>query len=76
MIREGANLVIREVTAAADDGDNQELAIAATGVDFTTAAVVSLAVKSRLDSDQIDIGYQFAAGGLAAACAVPVIEVP
>jgi hypothetical protein len=76
VIREGDSLVIREVTAAADDGDDQELAIAATGVDFTTAAVVSLAVKSRLDTDQVEIAYQFAAGGLAATCAMPVIGVP
>lgn len=75
VIREGGNVVIREVTGASGTG-NQVLSIAATGVAFTTAATVSLAVKSRLDSDQIEIGYAFAAGGLAAACAAPVIEVP
>jgi hypothetical protein len=76
VIKEGSNLVIREVAAAADDGDNQELSIASTGVDFTSSAIVSLGIKSRLDSDQVEISYQFAAGGLAAFCAVPVIEVP
>lgn len=76
VIREGTNFVVREVTAAADDGDNQELAIAATGVNFTTSAVVSMAVKSRLDADTIEIAYQFAGGGLAAFCAAPVVEVP
>jgi hypothetical protein len=76
VIREGASVVTRTVTGATSAGDDQELAIAATGVDFTTAAVVSLAVKSRLDSDQIDINYAFAAGGLAAMCGAPVIEVP
>lgn len=74
VIREGGNVVIREVTGASGTG-NQVLSIAATGVAFTTAATVSLAVKSRLDTDQIDIGYQFAAGGLAAFCSAPVIEV-
>jgi hypothetical protein len=76
VLREGANVVIREVTGASTVGANQSLAIAAPGVAFTTAATVSLAVKSRLDADQIDIGYQFVAGGLAAFCSAPVIEVP
>lgn len=75
-ISEGANIVTREVTGASSVGANQSLAIAATGVAFTTAAVVSLTVKSRLDTDQIEIGYQFAGGGLAAFCSVPVVEVP
>lgn len=76
VLQENANLVIREVTGAISVGPNQSLSIAAPGVAFTTSAVVSLAVRSRLDVDQIDIGYQFAAGGLAAACSVPVVEVP
>lgn len=76
VLREGANVVIRAVTGAADAGANQLLTIAAPGVAFTVAATVSLATRSRLDADQIEIAYQFAAGGLAASCAVPVVEVP
>lgn len=76
VIREGANVVIRQVTGASDAGANQLLAIAAPGVAFSTDATVSLAMRSRLDSDQIEIAYQFAAGGLAASCAVPTVEVP
>lgn len=76
VLREGASVVIREVTGAADAGANQLLTIAAPGVAFTVAATVSLATRSRLDADQIEIAYQFAAGGLAASCAVPVVEVP
>lgn len=76
VLREGANVVIREVTGAADAGANQALSIAAPGVAFTTAATVSLAVKSRLDADQIVVDYQFVAGGLAGFCSAPVIEVP
>lgn len=75
-IREGANIVTREVTGASTVGPNQQLSIAAPGVAFTAAATVSLTVKSRLDADQIEIGYMFAAGGLASSCAAPVIEVP
>lgn len=76
VLREGPNVVIRAVTGASTVGPNQLLTIAAPGVAFTTAASVSLATRSRLDADQIEIAYQFAAGGLAASCAVPVIEVP
>lgn len=76
VLREGANVAIREVTGASTVGPNQSLAIAAPGVAFTTVATVSLAVKSRLDTDRIEIGYQFAAGGLAAFCSAPVVEVP
>ena len=76
VLREGSNVVIRQVTGAATPGVNQVLTIAAPGVAFTVGATVSLATRSRLDADQIEIGYQFAAGGLAASCAVPVIEVP
>ncbi len=76
VIREGASIVIREVTGASDAGANQSLTIAAPGVAFTTAAAVSLATRSRLDTDQIEIAYQFAAGGLSASVALPVIEVP
>lgn len=76
VIREGANLVTRQVTGATGPANAQVLAISASGVAFTTEAVVSLAVKSRLDTDQVEIAYQFAAGGLAATCAAPVIEVP
>lgn len=76
VLREGSSAVIREVTGASTDGANQSLTIAAPGVAFTVAATVSLATRSRLDTDQIEIAYQFAAGGLAASCALPVIEVP
>jgi hypothetical protein len=75
-IREGANIVTRQVLGASSSGGNQALTIAAPGVAFTTDAVVSLTVKSRLDTDQVEIAYQFAAGGLAATCIAPVIEVP
>lgn len=76
VLREGANVVVRAVTGASTVGPNQSLTIAAPGVAFTAAATVSFAIRSRLDADQIEIGYQFAAGGLAASCAAPVIEVP
>jgi hypothetical protein len=76
VIREGASVVIREVTGAVSTGPNQSLSIAAPGVAFTTAATVSFAVRSRLDTDQMEIGYLFAGGGLAATCAAPVVEVP
>lgn len=75
-IREGANVVTRQVAGASTVGDNQALSIDAPGVAFSTAAIVSLTVKSRLDADQIEIGYFFAAGSLAATCVAPVIEVP
>jgi hypothetical protein len=75
-IREGANVVTRQVAGASTVGANQALSIDAPGVAFSTAAIVSLTVKSRLDTDQIELGYQFAAGGLAATCSAPVIEVP
>lgn len=76
VLREGSNVVIREVTGVISVGPNQSLSIAAPGVAFTTAATISLAVKSRLDTDQVALGYQFAAGGLAAFCSAPVVEVP
>ena len=75
LLREGTNAVIREVMGAGSVGDNQSLSIIATGVAFTTAAVVSLVPKSRLDTDQVEIAYQFAGGGLAMFCSAPVIEV-
>ncbi len=76
ILREGASIVAREVTAASSAGPNQVLEIAAPGVAFTTAAVVSLAVKSRLDADVIDLAYQWASGGLSSFCTVPAVEVP
>jgi hypothetical protein len=76
VIREGATVVIRTVTGASSAGPNQLLTIASPGVALSAEATVSLAVRSRLDTDQIEIGYQFAAGGLAASCSAPVIEVP
>lgn len=76
MIKEGDTEVYREVTGAATVGPNQQLSIAATGVDFTEAATVSLMIKSRLDTDQIALEYQFVAGDIASACVMPTIEVP
>lgn len=76
VLREGANVVIREVTGAVVAGPNQTLTIAAPGVAFTTEASVSLAFRSRLDADTIDLSYQFVAGGLASFCTVPTVEVP
>lgn len=75
VLREGGSLVIREVTGATTAGAEQELSIAAPGVAFTTAATVSLATRSRLDTDALELAYIFAAGGLAATCSAPVIEV-
>lgn len=76
VIREGASLVTREVTDALTTGDEQELEIAAPGVAFTTAAQVSLAHRSRLEVDTVEITYQWVGAGLAAFCTAPTIEVP
>jgi len=76
VIREGASLVTREVTDALTTGDEQELEIAAPGVAFTTAAQVSLAHRSRLEVDTVEISYQWVGAGLAAFCTAPTIEVP
>ena len=75
VISEGGLSVARAVSGASGT-TSQSLTIAAPGVAFTADATVSFAVKSRLDVDQVQIAYQFAAGGLAATCAAPVVEVP
>lgn len=75
VIQEAGAVVIREVTAALTTGPTQSLEIAAPGVAFTTAAIVSLAVKCRLDNDECELDYFFAAGAMAATCSLPVIEV-
>ncbi len=75
-ITEGNNTVTRNVTGASNAGINQALSIAPTGVAFTTKATVSFAIKSRLDADQVEMNYFFAAGALASTCNLPVVEVP
>jgi hypothetical protein len=73
---EGANHVTRQVLGASGTEYSQTLNITPTGVAFTAGAIVSLTHKCRLDTDQVEIYYQFAAGGLAATCTAPVVEVP
>lgn len=76
MIKEGPLAVYKEIMAATTVGPNQELEITAPGVAFTTSASVSLMVRSRLDTDQIALDYQFVAGGLASFGTLPAVEVP
>lgn len=76
VLREGSSIVAREVISAGTTAGEQSLEIDPTGIDFTTAAVVSLAVRSRLDTDVLELSYFWAAGGLASLCNAPAIEVP
>ncbi len=75
LIKEGTNEVYREVTEALTVGPNQQLLIDPTGVDFSQDAVVSFMIKSRMDSDQISLDYQFVAGTMASTCALATVEV-
>lgn len=76
VLREGASIVAREVVSATSAGANQVLEIAAPGVAFSAAAIVSMAVRSRLDADTVELSYFWAASGLASLCSVPAVEVP
>lgn len=61
--------------SAASGTTTQTLAIQATGVAFTSAAAVSFVTKSRLDTDDLSINYQFSSGDIAMSCSYPIIEV-
>lgn len=76
LIKEGSNVVYKEVTGALTTAGVQDLEITATGIAFSQSAVVGFMNKSRLDSDTLEVQYQFVAGGLASFCAVPTVEVP
>lgn len=76
IIREGSNVVYKEVVGALTTAGVQDLEITATGIAFSQSAVVGFMNKSRLDSDTLEVQYQFVAGGLASFCAVPTVEVP
>jgi len=76
VLKEGTNVVCKEITAALTTAGIQELEITATGVAFSQNATVSFLTKSRLDNDSIEFMYQFVGGGLASTCVVPTVEVP
>ena len=76
LIKEGSNVVYKEVTGALTTAGVQDLEITATGIAFSQSAVVGFMNKSRLDSDTLEVQYQFVAGGLASFCAVPTVKVP